>query len=52
MQILGEKWGLRETRLLLSLIKAKLPVPLPTTGNTTRENLFKIKLRVKLKTLY
>jgi len=51
MQIFGGKWGLRETRLLLTLIKERLPFPLPTTGNTARDNLFKIKLSVKLKTL-
>ena len=35
--------------MLLALIKAKLPFPLPTTGNTARVNLFKINLRVKIK---
>jgi hypothetical protein len=34
----GRKWVLRETRLLLALIKAKFPVPLLTTGNTARDN--------------
>jgi len=48
---LGGKWCLRETRLLLALIKAKLPVPLSATGNTARDKLLKIKLRVKLKTV-